>query len=284
MTLLRRAAPLRATAFFNPSTFSPINMSRTLFLLLSFFFVLLPVSAQKDVSDTDRNLISAALKGWHVRLGAGFNVGGTAPLPLPREIRAIEGYRPRLNIAIEGTAHKRIGETPWGVIVGLRLEEKGMTTHAKVKNYHMEAMNADGSGEVRGAWTGKVKTHVANSYITLPVLATYAIGSRWQVQAGPYFSYRTDGEFTGEAYDGYIRDIDPTGEKHDVSSATFDFSGHMRRFHWGVQAGGEFRAYRHLIVALNLQWGMNGIFPTGFESVTFPLYPIYATVGFNYLF
>mgnify|MGYP003547469596 FL=1 len=35
---------------------------------------------------------------------------------------------------------------------------------------------------------------------------------------------------------------------------------------------------------LNLQWGLNGIFPSDFESVTFDLYPIYATLGFSYVF
>lgn len=103
-------------------------------------------------------------------------------------------------------------------------------------------------------------------------------------RAGPYFSYMFNGSFTGEAYDGYIRDQNPTGEKAEVSRATYDFSSSLRHFSWGVQAGGEFQAYKHLTVFANLQWGLNGIFPDNFESVTFALYPIYATVGFAYLF
>lgn len=246
--------------------------------------LLIPVRAQGEVADTDPNLLRAALKGWQVRLGAGLNIGGTAPLPLPREIRSIDGYNPRLNIALEGAAHKKVGTSPWGIMVGLRFETKGMKTDATVKNYHMEAVNADGSGVVNGAWTGHVRTEVDNTYITFPILATYAFNDRWQVQAGPYLSCRLEGVFTGEAYDGYIRDIDPTGEKAEVDRATYDFSSRLRRFQWGLQVGGEFRAYRHLSVSANLQWGMNGIFPADFESVTFDLYPIYATIGFNYLF
>lgn len=247
---------------------------------------LLRANAQTDdtTRDTDENLLRAALKGWHVKLSAGFNVGGTSPLPLPREIRAIEGYKPGINIALEGSVHKRIGSSPWGVQTGIRLESKAMTSDARVKNYHMEAVNADGTGKVNGAWTGYVKTKVDNEYLTIPILATYALSPRWTISAGPYFSYRTTGEFSGEAYDGYIRNLDPTGEKAEVESATYDFSSSLRRFHWGVQAGGEFKAYKHLAVTANLQWGLNGIFPARFESVTFDLYPIYATVGFSYLF
>lgn len=235
-------------------------------------------------NDTDDNLLKAALKGWHVRIGAGLNIGGTAPLPLPREIRDIRSYSPKFNVAIEGDVHKLFNKSKWGMLLGVRLETKGMKTDAGVKNYHMEAVNADGSGKINGAWTGGVVTEVSLSCLTFPVLATYDISPRWQVSAGPYFSWIYNGKFTGEAHDGYIRDQNPTGEKAEVTRATYDFSGDLRRFNWGVQAGGMFKAYKHLAVRADLQWGLNGIFPSDFSSVTFDLYPIYATVGFAYLF
>ena len=237
------------------------------------------------VKSTDDNLLKAALRGWQVRLGAGFNLGGTSPLPLPAEIRKIESYQPGLCFMLQGAAHKRIGtDRKWGVMFGLRFESKGMKTDATVKNYHMEAVNDDGSGTVRGAWTGKVKTEVSSTYLTMPILATYDISKRWMVKAGPYFSYMVHGTFKGSAYDGYIRDIDPTGPKTEVQSASYDFSDDLRRFQWGVQAGGEFKAYEHLSVSLDLSWGLNVIFPRDFGSVTFALYPIYGTLGFHYLF
>lgn len=237
-----------------------------------------------EAKETDGNLIRAALKGWHVRLGAGVNIGGTAPLPLPREIRKIKGYSPKFHLALEGDVQKTFENSRWGIVLGVRLEEKGMRTDAEVKNYHMEAVNADGSGTVIGAWTGSVITEVNNTYLSFPIMATFDITPRWRVSAGPYFSYMFNGKFTGEAYDGYIRNVDPTGTKAYVTRATYDFSSSLRRFHWGVQAGADFTAYKHLAVSASLQWGLNGIFPSDFTSVTFPLYPIYATVGFAYLF
>lgn len=260
-------------------------MKRT---LIALFIVVIVIGAsaqnRKEVGDTDKNLIKAALKGWHIRLSAGYNIGGTAPLPLPREIRGIEGYNPGLNLAIEGTVEKNFKASPWGIRWGIRLETKGMTTRAKTKNYHMEAWNTDGSGKVQGAWTGKVKTSVKNTYLTLPVVAVYNIDKRWSVSAGAYASYLLDGEFTGAAYDGYIRDQDPTGEKAEVTRAEYNFSSDIRKFNWGLQAGGEYKAYKHLALFANLQWSMNGIFPSDFGSVTFALYPIYGTLGFTYLF
>lgn len=251
-----------------------------------------------DLKDNDTNLLKAALKGWHVRLGAGFNIGGSSPLPLPRSIRSIDSYKPGLCIAVQGAVNKQFNNSPWGMQVGVQLENKGMKTDATVKNYHMEAVNADGSGEIKGAFTGHVKTEVNNTYLTFPILATYTINNRWTVSAGPYLSWMFDGEFTGEAYgkeiyntegiktgtDAYIRDQDPTGDKAEVTRATYDFSSDLSKFHWGVQVGGEFKAYKHLSVNVDLKWGLNGIFPSDFDSVTFSLFPIYGTIGFNYLF
>lgn len=238
---------------------------------------------ENKAKETDINLIKAALKGWHVRVGAGFSIGGTSPLPLPAEIRDINSYSPTLSIQLEGAAQKKFGKH-WGLMVGIRFSNKGMETDARVKNYHMEAVNADGSGTVIGAWTGNVKTEVDLNYLSFPLLATYSFNDRWQVSAGPYFSYMVRGDFKGCAYDGYIRDQNPTGEKAEVSLANYDFSEDLRKFQWGLQFGGEFKAYKHLSVSANVQWGLNSIFPKDFQSVTFALYPIYGTIGFNYLF
>ena len=235
------------------------------------------------VKDTDINLIKAALKGWHVRLGAGVSLGGTAPLPIPAEIREIRSYSPTLCIQLEGAAQKKFTKH-WGMMVGLRFANKGMETDARVKNYHMEAVSTDGTGKVNGAWTGMVKTEVDLNYLTFPLLATYSFNPRWQISAGPYFSYLVRGDFKGCAYDGYIRDLVPTGEKAEVTLATYDFSDDLRKFQCGIQFGGEFKAYKHLSVSANIQWGLNSIFPKDFQSVTFALYPIYGTIGFNYLF
>ena len=47
--------------------------------------------------------------------------------------------------------------------VGIRLENKNMTTEATVKNYGMKIFNTNG-GELKGLWTGgvkqKLRTHI----------------------------------------------------------------------------------------------------------------------------
>ena len=78
-------------------------------------------------------------------------------IPLPKEIRKIDSYAPGIAIAIEGNATKWFDEKKkWGLTLGLRLENKNMTTEATVKNYGMKIINTNG-GELAGLWTVESK-------------------------------------------------------------------------------------------------------------------------------
>ena len=174
----------------------------------------------------------------------------------------------------------------WGIITGLRLENKGMRTKATVKNYNMEIIGYDGN-RLKGNWTGGVRTKVQNSYITIPVLAAYKLNPRTTLKLGPYFSYLMDGDFSGHVYEGYLRETNPTGDKINFTNgaiATYDFSGDLRKFQWGVQAGVDWKAFKHLKVHADLNWGLNDIFNKDFKTVTFDMYAIYLNVGFGYAF
>lgn len=240
--------------------------------------------AQENQNQT---LINAALHGWEYEIRAGISIGGTSPLPLPAEIRSIDSYNPTLAFVLEGNTIKWLGTAKkWGLITGLRLENKNMVTKATVKNYGMEIIGSDGNG-LKGNWTGGVQTKVRNAYITVPLLAAYKISSRWRAKLGLYASYLMDEEFSGYVYDGYLREGDPTGKKVNFSNgavATYDFSDDLRRFAWGLQIGADWRAFKHLNVFADLTWGLNDIFKNDFKTVTFNMYPIYLNVGFGYAF
>jgi len=242
------------------------------------------VNAQNE---RNQGIIYSYLHGWEYSIKAGFSIGGTAPLPLPEEIRSIDSYAPSIAISIEGNATKWFDEQKkWGMTVGVRLENKSMTTEATVKNYGMKIFNTNG-GELKGLWTGGVKTKVKNSYLTIPVLADYKISNRWKVSAGPYVSYLIERNFSGHVYEGHLRSPNETGSRVDFtgeSIATYDFSDNLRKFQWGLQLGGEWRAFKHLNVYADLTWGLNDIFKKDFDTISFAMYPIYLNVGFGYAF
>lgn len=254
--------------------------------IISIFSLLLSTITVVAEEKKPGALIRSTLKGLEYRIKAGFNIGGTSPLPLPAEIREINSFRPGMQIAIEGDIIKWFDHSKWGALFGIRLENKGMKTDARVKNYHMVMDSHDlvNPGRMEGAWTGNVKTNVKNSYVTLPFQAIYKVSKRWDIKFGPYISFLTNGDFSGTAYDGYLREGDPTGEKAEVSEATYDFSSDLRTFQWGLDAGGEWRAYKHLNVYADLTWGLNSIFPNDFKSISFKMYNVYLNFGFGYVF
>lgn len=258
------------------------------YIIISMLALLLSVSGSLSAqNDRNEGIIKSSLIGLEYEVKAGFSIGGTSPLPLPKEIRSIDSYNPTLQIAIEGNVTKWLDPArTWGIMVALRLESKGMKTDARVKNYSMEIIG-DGGERMKGYWTGQVKTKVNNSYLTIPVLAAWKVSPRWKLNMGPWVSYRMEGDFTGSVYDGYLREIDPTGNKvifEDGKSAPYDFSKDLRRFQWGLQLGGEWKAFKHLNVYADLTWGLNDIFKSDFETVTFAMYPIYLNLGFGYAF
>lgn len=251
--------------------------------LLLALYISTPIFAQRDRT---MGIIRSALVGLEYEIKAGFNIGGASPLPIPSEIREINSYRPDLALSLGANVTKWLNEKhTFGLVVGLMLETKAMKTDATVKNYGM-AIIQDGE-EMSGRWTGNVKTKFRTSYITLPIMAAYKISSRWKVKGGPYFAFAFERDFSGHVYDGYLREGDPTGSKvefTDGNIATYDFSHDLKRFQWGLTFGGEWKAFKHLSVYADLNWGLNDIFKSSFKTITFNMYPIYLNMGFAYNF
>ena len=228
------------------------------YILASIVILFCSISQINAQSSEHKGLLWSSLHGLDYQFKAGVNIGGTSPLPLPEEIRSIESYSPGLAITLEGNVTKWIDvQKKWGVSLGVRLANKNMTTEALVKNYGMEIFN-DIGGKVEGLWTGGVKTKV-----------------------------KMDGDFSGHVYEGHLRSPDATGSRVNFEGdniATYDFSSSLRKFQWGLQLGGEWKAYKHLNVYADLTWGLNDIFKKDFTTISFAMYPIYLNIGFGYAF
>lgn len=257
------------------------------FLWVILLLLVAGVSSLRAQEDRNRGIIQSALYGLEYEIKAGFNIGGATPLPLPVEIRALTRYRPNVNLAIEGNIVKWVDKAKeWGILLGFRMETRGMEAEARTKNYRMEIIG-NGGERMKGNWTGMVNTRYRASFFTVPLLATWKVNDRWRLNLGPYVSFMTSGDFTGYVFDGYLREGDPTGNKvsfEGESVASYDFSDDLRNFQWGLQAGASWRAFKHLNVHAALEWGLNDIFRKDFETITFAMYPIYLNIGFGYTF
>ena len=245
---------------------------RRLHLLIFLLVVALKTTAQ------DGKKIS-----FNVR--AGFSIGAAVPAGIPASIRKIESYNPGFQPALEAALGYRFSAR-FGLATGVRFEQKGMTTDARVKAYYT-TFNEEGSSgteSVTGYFTGRVKTKVKNSYLTLPLHLTYHNNSSFTFKAGGFVSLLFDSRFSGDARDGYIRDQTPVGEREDIDAASYDFSENVRRINAGVEIGSDCRLSSSFFASANLNYALTPLMEPGFRSIDFGMHNIYLNLGIGYRF
>ena len=227
---------------------------------------------------------AATPEDWWLKARLGYAIGGTAPLGIPATIRSIDKFSPTANISMGADAGLTL-KGPWGIAASLYLANKGMDTEVTTKGYHM-ALRMDDS-EMEGVYTGHVRQQATQWMMTIPVTATCQIAEKWQLRAGPYASLLLSRDFSGYAYDGYLRKDDPTGPKVVMGNtegewATYDFSDDMRRMQVGILVGADWLIAGRWGLSADLQWGLTGIHHSSFKTVEQTLYPIYGTIAVTY--
>ena len=216
----------------------------------------------------------------------GYSLGATTPIGIPATIREINSFKPTFNLSVGVDVRKPLGDQ-WGVLTGLRIENKGMDAAVTTKGYHMEMVK--GGESLEGLYTGRVEQQVRQWMLTLPLALTLNLGQDWQLRAGPYVSLLVDKEFSGNVSNGYLRKDNPTGPKIEMGDApderaTYDFSDQMRSWQTGLLVGAQWRFAERWGLAADLSWGLTGVMRSSFTTVEQTLYPIYGTIAITYEF
>ncbi len=243
-------------------------------ILLLLLALSLTASAQRDDFWRDIDLTART----------GYNIGGTAPIPMPASIRKLNSYTLQANASLGLTAEKHLSDK-WGVQASLYFENKGMREDARVKNYHEAIVR--GSERLEGQFTGDVETRVTQWMFTLPIEATFHLNNRLKLYTGPYLSWVVGKDFDGKAHNGYLRVGDPTGGKVELGNdpttwGSYDFDDNMRNWQWGIDIGADWQTWKRTGLYAALKWGLSGVFQSDFHTIEQTLYPIYATVGLTY--
>ncbi|MGJ1421201.1 porin family protein [Sphingobacterium spiritivorum] len=248
---------------------------KPIYYILTILLAIVSIPAKADVHipvDTLSRKISFAV-------AAGTKIGGSAPLSLPAEIRKIRSYAPAHPFFVGARALYDI-DNKWGLSIGLTFEGKGMNTEATVKGYKTTFnANDDPSENIKGYYTGDISTNVQNLYLSIPIQATYNISEKWDLQAGPYIAFAVKKRFFGTATNGYMRNIDPTGEKIKIDLAEYDFAKSVRTVDVGMSLGSHYNFSRRYFALAQFDYGFNNIMKTGFESISFGLHNIFLNVG-----
>ncbi|MDU1889387.1 MAG: porin family protein [Dysgonomonas sp.] len=242
----------------------------TTILLLSLVMLNLKSFAQEDNS-----------KNFDLSFLLGVNIGATAPLPLPEEVRKIKSYNPKFNPQLGFNLTYNLNNR-WGVGSGVTLDWKGMRVRDEVKYMYTSVTENKGQSTLTGYFVGKNMTNVDMTYLTVPIYGTYRFSDKWQVKLGIYAAKALSTTFDGNVSDGYIRIGEPTGQKQEIDEATFDFSDDVRDYDFGLLGGGEYRLNNRIGFYANLAWGLTPYFYSGSNPIKFKLRNIYGTLGITY--
>ncbi|WP_282628819.1 porin family protein [Empedobacter sedimenti] len=253
---------------------------------IGFFFLLSNIVFSQSTIE-DNEIKSGFFNDLDYQIRGQFSIGGSTPLGIPVEIRELNRYNPSLQLGVEVNSTKWLKNNPKiGIRGGLRIEQKGMKTDARVKNYYTQ-IDGEGGKQTNGYFTGNVNTTVSNTYTTLPVLIVYNAYPRWNFYGGVYLSATIEQKFTGYVYDGVLREGLPTGTPvvfEGSAKGEYDFSDEMRRMQWGFDLGAEYKMKSHLRLFAELNWNANQLFKHDFDAISFKMYNIYGNFGFGYQF
>lgn len=218
------------------------------------------------------------------KIVAGFNLGATTPVSIPREVRKIESWWPQFTPQL-GYNILYNTNNKWAIGSGIVLDYKGMGVRDRVKYLYTEVkLEADGN-YLSGYFTGTNETTVKMAYVTIPLFVRYTINDKWNIRAGGYASYAYSTSFKGKVWDGYMRAPDPTGSEiiiENKGDATFDFGNEIRTFDFGILAGGDMKINHRFNLSGSLNWGLTPVFRNSFRAVPFRMHNIYMTLGISY--
>lgn len=255
--------------------------------IISFFAAMLmavPVLAETNQDSEDEYTGSDKKNTWELRPRIGYNIGGTAPMDMPASIRSVDAFYLKPSFML-GCDVKRYLIKNLALSLGLYFEWKDMDSEVSTKGYRMQVkMDED---EMEGFYTGHVRQKVHMAMFTLPLLVNFDVNSRLTLKAGPYVSWVFNKDFSGYAFDGYLRKDTPTGAKVVMGDkegewATYEFPDEVRSWQAGVALGLDWRFYRRFGLSVDFSWGLTALMKSDFKTVDQTLYPLYGRIGLFY--
>ena len=222
-------------------------------------------------------------QNFDLNLQLGYNIGATAPIPIPAEVRKINSYNPKFNPSLGLTLSYGFNDK-WGVGAGVAVDWKGMRVKDEVKYMYTSVVLIEGGDKLTGYFVGDNMTNVNMTYLTVPIYATYSFNPKWSIKLGIYAAKALSYGFEGNVNNGYIRIDTPTGQKQEINGegASFDFNDDIRDYDFGFLAGGEFRLNSRFGFYANLSWGVIPFFYKNSNPIEFTMTNIYGTVGIVY--
>ncbi len=134
---------------------------------------------------------------------------------------------------------------------------------------------------VNTIFNGDIKGKFKNTYIEVPIYATYTLNDRWTLVGGGYVSYLVEGRLTGTA-SGIVGV--PGSSIPPVEDEPFDESQYIKTWDFGASLGADYKIYEGIFAGLRMTTGLTGILEDDYPLAdgTFRNVYMQAMIGYRF--
>jgi hypothetical protein len=221
-------------------------------------------------------LLEAQGNKWRVYPMLGIDMGGAIPIPLsdiPGGVKGTPKLNPNLGLGYERQLYKR-----WNLGFEISYHVLAFSAKAEVRS---QPFYFDNHVDIL-YFSGNTNTDVELRFIEFPLLAEYALNSKWSLTLGTYYSRILEGTFIVEGTDGILSDdktITDTAPLPGVADITYNFNNYIDVWDAGLLTGFRYSLNQKLYFWSRLQAGFKSIFVPEFDNIEYELYQIRLNAG-----
>ena len=221
-------------------------------------------------------LLNAQISKWRIYPALGIDMGGAVPFPfsdIPSGSKGTPKLNPNLGLGFQHHLYKK-----WSIGVEVNYHILAFSARADVRSQpfyfdnHLDTLY----------FSGNTSTDVELRFLEFPVLAEYAINSRWRLAFGIYYSRILEGSFQTSGTKGVLSDdksITDTAPLPGVATTSYDFNDYLDVWDAGLLVGFRYGIGQKLYFWSRFQVGFKSIFVPEFQNIDYKMYQVRVNVG-----
>lgn len=221
---------------------------------------------------------------WNVYAKAGIQAGG--PLYKSSTIVSKSGS-PGFNPIIgTGVSYKLFNKWSLTAEAFYSRRKISYTSEVKEQNYidHNTIIinNQPVTFDVSTTFTGTTKGEFDMHYLELPLLIQYAVGKKWNIQAGLYYAWAFSKTNKGTAT-GTIGRTD-ISNPNTVKDKEYNYSNEVNSRYYGLVAGAQYQLSPAFAIDVRTTYSFKSLYKESWEGVPYTLKDLYGQFTVKYVF
>lgn len=222
-------------------------------------------------------LLAQSVK-WQAYPLLGIDLGGAIPYPfsdIPKGAKFAPKPNPNIGLGVEYFLSNK-----WSLELEASYHVLSFSAKADVRS---QPFYFD-DGVTVLYFSGKTSTDVRLRFFEFPLIAKYAINSKWSVEPGIYYSQILDGSFKTKGTNGVLsndKSITDAAPLPGVANTSYNFNEFIDKWDAGLLLGVKYKTIREINIWCRLHVGFKSIFVKEFENIDYEMYQVRFNAGIS---